>query len=324
MSKYLNIPNGDYKVKVQNGGSITLDTGYEEGTVYVTGNLVVQGNTTTIQSEDLTVRDNIIVVNSGETGSGITLDIAGIRFDRGVLSDGYFLFDENITWRDPITDTTKTGGFVFRNQLSALVGIRTNSISTGGGDLFLINAGTGVISVEGTNNYESNVVDDDHITNKKYVDDAIITAFTLSDIKKISDGTVTPTTVKAIDFETSSSESRIEIAVDNTVVANIYKNRFEFSDVRIIGTKIETLASDTDLILSSPGTGHIRIEDTLQINSVPNSNDVAVAPTAPLNGLKIYVSDQSTGGSGLFFVNAEQTRDEVISNNRSLVYSMIF
>jgi hypothetical protein len=324
MSKYLNIPNGDYKVKVQNGGSITLDTGYEEGTVYVTGNLVVQGNTTTIQSEDLTVRDNIIVVNSGETGSGITLDIAGIRFDRGVLSDGYFLFDENITWRDPITDTTKTGVFVFRNKSSALVGIRTNSISTGGGDLFLINAGTGVISVEGTNNYESTVVDDDHITNKKYVDDAISTAFALSDIKQIGDGTVTPTTVKAIDFETSSSESRIEIAVDNTVVANIYKNRFEFSDVRIIGTKIETLTSDTDLILSSPGTGHIRIEDTLQINSVPNSNDVAVAPTAPLNGLKIYVSDQSTGGSGLFFVNAEQTRDEVISNNRSLVYSMIF
>lgn len=324
MSKYLNIPNGDYKVKVQNGGSITLDTGYEEGTVYVTGNLVVQGNTTTIQSEDLTVRDNIIVVNSGETGSGITLDIAGMRFDRGVLSDGYFLFDENITWRDPITETTKTGGFVFRNQASALVGIRTNSISTGGGDLFLINAGTGVISVEGTNNYELNVVDDDHITNKKYVDDAISTAFALSDIKQIGDGTITPTTVKAIDFETSGSASRVEIAIDNTVVANIYKNRFEFNDIRIIGTKIETLTSDTDLILSSPGTGHIRIEDTLQINSVPNSNDGAVEPTAPLNGLKIYVSDQSTGGSGLFFVNAEQTRDEVISNNRSLVYSMIF
>ena len=241
MSKYLNIPNGDYKVKVQNGGSITLDTGYEEGTVYVTGNIVVQGNTTTIQSEDLTVRDNIIVVNSGETGSGITLDIAGMRFDRGVLSDGYFLFDENITWRDPITETTKTGGFVFRNQASALVGIRTNSISTGGGDLFLINAGTGVISVEGTNNYELNVVDDDHITNKKYVDDAISTAFALSDIKQIGDGTITPTTVKAIDFETSGSASRVEIAIDNTVVANIYKNRFEFNDIRIIGTKIETL-----------------------------------------------------------------------------------
>jgi hypothetical protein len=324
MSKYLNIPNGDYKVKVQNGGSIVLDTGNEEGTVYVTGNLVVQGNTTTIQSEDLTVKDNIIVVNAGETGVGITLDIAGIRFDRGALSDGYFLFDENITWRDPVTETTKTGGFVFRNEASALVGIRTNSISTGGGDLFLINAGTGVISVEGTNNYELNVIDDDHITNKKYVDDAINTAFALSDIKQIGDGTLTPTTVKAIDFETSGSASRVEIAIDNTVVANIYKNRFEFSNVRIIGTKIETLTSDTDLILSSPGTGHIRIEDTLQINSVPNSNDFAVEPIAPLNGMKIYVSDQSTGGSGLFFVNAELTRDEIISNNRSLVYSMIF
>jgi hypothetical protein len=192
MSKYLNVPTGDYKISVQEGGNITLNTGFETGQVIITGNLLVRGNTTTVQSEDLTVRDNIIVVNSGENGAGITLDTAGLRIDRGSLSDGYILFDEDITWRDPITETTKTGGFIFRNELNALVGIRTNSISTGGGDLYLINAGTGVISVTGTNNYENQVTDDDHITNKKYVDTAITTAFATVLLTQIGAGVIDP------------------------------------------------------------------------------------------------------------------------------------
>lgn len=324
MSKYLNVSNGSYKISVQPGGEIVLNTGPEQGTVRITGNLVVEGNTTTVQSEELTVKDNIIVVNSGETGAGITLDTAGIRFDRGSLSDGYFLFDENITWRDPVTETTKTGGFHFRNEAGSLVGIRTNSISTGGGDLYLINAGIGVISVTGTSNYELNVTDDDHITNKKYVDDAIIAAFASTLLTQIGDGVIDPTTVKALDSETTGTASRVEIAIDNSVVANIYSDRFELGDIRIIGTRIETTSSNDNLILSAPGTGHVVVDDTLQINALPSPGDLSAEPLVPLDGLKLYVNSESTGGTGLFFVNSELRRDEIISNNRSLVYSMIF
>jgi hypothetical protein len=324
MSKYLRVSNGGYKISVQPGAEIILDTGSEEGTVRVTGDLVVEGNTTTVQSENMTVKDNIIVLNSGETGSGITLDTSGLRIDRGTLSDGYFLFDENVSWRDPITETTKQGGFVFENESGSLVGIRTNSISTGGGDLYLINSGVGVISVTGTNNYELNVTDDDHITNKKYVDDAIIAAFASTLLTQIGDGVIDPTTVKALDSETTGLPSRVEIAIDTNVVANIYSDRFELGDIRIIGTKIETISSNEDLILSAPGTGQVRIDDTLQINNLPSPDDPSVSPSIPTDGLKLYVTNEATGGTGLFFVNAESRRDEIISNNRSLIYSMIF
>lgn len=324
MSKYLNVSNGSYKISVQPGGEIVLNTGPEQGTVRITGDLVVEGNTTTVQSENMSVKDNIIVLNAGETGSGITLDTAGLRFDRGALSDGFFLFDENVSWRDPITETTKQGGFVFRNEAGSLVGIRTNSISTAGGDLYLINAGVGVISVEGTSNYELNVTDDDHITNKKYVDDAITTAFASILLTQIGSGTIDPTTVKALDSEVTGTASRIEIAIDNTVVANIYGDRFELGDIRIIGTKIETTASNEDLILSAPGTGQVIVDDTLQINALPSPDDLSISPTVPNDGLKLYIKNESTGGTGLFFVNAESRRDEIISNNRSLIYSMIF
>jgi hypothetical protein len=328
MSKYLNVPNGDYKISVQEGGNITLNTGFETGQVIITGNLLVQGNTTTVQSEDLTVRDNIIVVNSGENGAGITLDRAGLRIDRGSLSDGYILFDENITWRDPISETTKTGGFIFRDDLNTLVGIRTNSISTGGGDLYLINAGTGVISVTGTNNYENQVTDDDHITNKKYVDNAITTAFATVLLTQIGAGAIDPTTVKALDFEVTGTESTVEVAIDNNTIANFYIDRIDLDGIRITGTTIETTIADSDLILSAPGAGHVRVQDMLQITSVPHQGDVTTelyVPTdVPADGMILYVSNQAQGGTGLFFLNAESTKDEIISNNRSLVYSMIF
>lgn len=59
--------------------NITLDT----DNVYVTGNLYIEGNTTTVSSNNLTITDNIIVINQGETGSGITKGNAGIIVDRG-------------------------------------------------------------------------------------------------------------------------------------------------------------------------------------------------------------------------------------------------
>jgi hypothetical protein len=43
MSKYLDIPSGDYKISVQTGGKIELNTGLEAGTVEISGNLLVKG-----------------------------------------------------------------------------------------------------------------------------------------------------------------------------------------------------------------------------------------------------------------------------------------
>jgi len=328
MSKFLNIPNGNYQIQVEHGGQITLNTGPEMGRVWVTGDLYVQGNTTTVQSEDLTVRDNIIVVNSGETGSGVTLNEAGIRIDRGVYPDTTFVFDEDISWY--AGGNSYNGAFAFKTTAatnSGLVGIRTNSINTAGSNLYLINSGVGVISVEGTINYESRVIDDDHVPNKKYVDDSIVTAFANTLLKQIGDGIITPTTVRARDTETTGLPSNVEVAIDTVPVATFYEDRLELSDVRIVGTRIETISSNDDLILSAPGTGVVVVDDTLEIKNLlnqPYPDNADSNPASSIDGLKLYVRDQGVGGSGLFFVNHQTTRDEIISNNRSLIYSMIF
>jgi archaellum component FlaG (FlaF/FlaG flagellin family) len=112
MSKYVNVPSGNYSLAVQNSGTITLNTGPQVGSVIITGDLTVQGSTTTVTSENLEIKDNILTLNSGETGTGITLDDSGLEMDRGTFVNALFTFNENIQWSDPVTDTTKTALFL--------------------------------------------------------------------------------------------------------------------------------------------------------------------------------------------------------------------
>ena len=224
---------------------------------------------------------NYSLAVKGETGAGITLDDSGLEMDRGTFTNVLFTFNENITWSDPVTDTTKTGGFVFKDANNALIGIRTNNINTGGGDLYLINSGTGTVSVTGTNNYELQVTDDDDLTNKKYVDDAITNAF-------------------------------------GNINTRLFEDRLELPEVRIVGSILETTVSNTDLVISSPGTGVVQVDDTLHVRQAVS------VPTQPADGNMLYMQTQSHGKSGVFFVNAQGTRDELISKNRSILFSMLF
>ena len=124
---WLNTPKstilGDYYTKTESdnnfvnvtgdtmtGGLIINDaSGYAleiNGDTIMRGDLFVSGTTTTIHTTDLAVADNIIILNSGETSSGVTKGSSGIRIDRGVYDDYFFLFDEV---RDAFTIGTMTG-----------------------------------------------------------------------------------------------------------------------------------------------------------------------------------------------------------------------
>jgi hypothetical protein len=78
--------------------NITLDT----DTVYITGNLFVRGNTSEIASNTLSITDNIITLNDGETGNGVTSlgSTSGIVIARGTAPGG----NVQLRWNE----TTKT------------------------------------------------------------------------------------------------------------------------------------------------------------------------------------------------------------------------
>jgi hypothetical protein len=169
--------SGDYNIKAGEGSTILLDTGPNVGEVRVTGNLIVLGETLTVEATNLNVQDNIIILNYGETGQGVTLGYSGVQIDRGYNIDSSqvaptaLLWDEaNETWQ--IAQGTPEDGFNYTDSKLKLSQIITDA-ATDDGDLILIGAGTGVVKVTGTDHYEQRVLDDDDVPNKRYVDDAI-------------------------------------------------------------------------------------------------------------------------------------------------------
>jgi hypothetical protein len=324
MSKYLNVPDGNYKVAVQTGGTIYLDTGFETGYVEISGNLLVKGDQTTVNTAQLDIEDNIITLNSGETGAGITLNSAGIKIERGSLPDTFFKYDEDVN------------GFIAIDSASALMPLATGKIDSRSQNL-LLDAGTSTIGVNPTVDYEQKVftyagatltgydaAKADVIPNTQAVVDYVAYNFANVFLSQIGDGDVTKSSIVIADFENSGADSVITFAIDGNTVSQLYADRWEFDDLRFTGSVIDTLSSNEDLVLKSSGTGSIRIDDTLHLNRVPSDDDASMTPTAPSDGTKIYVANEYTGKSGIFFANDQGSRDELVSKNRALLFGMLF
>ena len=168
--------SGDYKIKTSRGGTIVLDTGASIGEVRVTGDLIVEGETVYIQATNLEIEDNVILLNKGETGNGVTEGYSGIEIDRGysgpTIKNPFpsFRFDETSNGWEIIE---RIGTNISYNNSSLRVRQVTTNPTTDGGDLTLIGSGTGVVKVLGTTDYEVQVNADDDIPNKRYVDLAI-------------------------------------------------------------------------------------------------------------------------------------------------------
>jgi len=87
--------SGDYTIATPTDGTITLNTGSLAGTVVVTGNLVVQGVQTIVESTTTQVVDPTITLNQGESGTGVTSGYAGIEVDRGLATDVQLRWNES-------------------------------------------------------------------------------------------------------------------------------------------------------------------------------------------------------------------------------------
>ncbi len=338
MGQFLRV-NGDYNIKAGDGAKITLDTGSGVGEVFVTGNLTVAGDTTTVQAEDLKVKDNIIVLNDGETGAGVTLNYSGIQIDRGTESEASLLFDEaNDAW--VFVNGTPAAPFDFTESRIKIKEILTDS-ATDSGDLTLIGTGTGVVKVIGTINYEDQVTHDDDLPNKKYVDDSIlnnptfqIVAPQTQDTKVvIADKDITPNNAGqpgSLAYFTASTtystfgESAVSVITDNKLAAQFYSNRAEIFNLEITGTEITTKNSITNenIFVRTQGTGKLQTNYALQLEQI------STTPAYVSNNTLLYAADPGLGTTGVWFMNdssqVSKRNGELISKNKALVFSMIF
>lgn len=80
-------------VNVSSAQSISGDKTFVDDVV-VQGNFTVNGTMVTVNAETVEVQDNLVVINKGEVGPGVTAGEAGIIVDRGTATDYKFVFDE--------------------------------------------------------------------------------------------------------------------------------------------------------------------------------------------------------------------------------------
>ena len=340
MSKVLRVTDGDYRIIVDNGntGTIYLDTtsgaASPRGVVVVTGDLEVRGTTTTVESTVTTIADNILTLNEGETGAGIRASFdykAGIEIDRGSLPTARLVFDEQSPY--VAGGSSGTGSFRFEDINGAFLPLNVNSINAEGP--LYITTPNSAINVAGTVDYEKNVfnysganiinppvLNPDAIPNAKGVQDFVAYELSIYNDDNIAQF---DSEVAVLDFDVTGSESRIRVTVDGIETANFYTNRLSLNSIEIIDNLITTTDTNKDLILSANGPQSVIVKDALEITATPYDDDVGL-PTAvaPDSGIKLYSTTESTGGSGLYFVNEDNKTDEIISKNRALLFSMLF
>ena len=353
MGQFLRV-NGDYNIRAGDGAKITLDTGpaVSGGSVRVTGNLVVEGDTVNVSTANLNIEDNIISLNVGEVGPGVTLIYSGVEIQRGDTSavtpqnNASFLYDESTdAWI--IAHGTAPGPFNFDSSSLRLKQILTNS-TTDSGDLTLIGTGTGVVKVIGTTNYETQVTHDDDIPNKKYVDDSILnnptfqivapqgqdTKIVIADKEITPNNSTTPGSLAYFEYNdgvtnfNTFGESSVSIVVDNTLIGQFYSTRFEVGDLEIGGgldrNEISSRAGITNenIYVRTQGTGK------LQTNYAMQFEKIGTVPGYVSNNVLLYAAVPSIGTTGIYFVNdsaeAAKQNGELISKNKALVFSMLF
>lgn len=87
-------------ISVDAAGKLTATEIESTGDLTVQGDLFVNGTQTIVDTATLQVTDNVVVVNNGESGAGVTAGVAGISVDRGSLPDAKLLFDDSVNkWR---------------------------------------------------------------------------------------------------------------------------------------------------------------------------------------------------------------------------------
>lgn len=166
------------------------------GSLTVEGNLFVEGNTAILNTNIVEFKDNILLINDQETGSGVTLHQSGLEIDRGVLENYRIIWNE-LDQRTEVGLISKLQPLTLRESIPLAYGIMTwnpttiriestnsinipfiftstqNSISSSTGSL-VVNGGVGInndlfmngkIHLVGNNLVNNSTIYTDPITN---------------------------------------------------------------------------------------------------------------------------------------------------------------
>jgi len=358
MSRILKVSGGDYRLQVQSGGSITLDTGSATGTVTITGNLDVQGTTTTVESINTTIYDNILQLNYDPNlvylGNGISSAqgyIAGIEIWRGSAPAAQLLFSEQVGHWDATVNpngnqisagSSVPGTFVLQTRntttnSTSLSSLQLRSIATDGqSDLvFDMQGSSGVLRVANVADtgsigtaYAARLTDPNSIPNLQFIFQYI--ASTWSPGNPNIQGTALvqsiqyPAVTGAINIQSNivATATSLDMKINSALKVQVDVNGLNVSGILYFsGHEISDRSGNANLVLKSYNN-HVEISSVLDLDDQPDT------PAIPAISGATRLYSKSTAGVGksaLYFTNtgAAQSTDELISRRKAVVLSIL-
>lgn len=328
--------SGSYLLDARTGDvtiNVTNPPADHTGTVTIIGNLNVIGQTTQITAEDARIKDNIIVLNSGETNPYVTLGTSGILIARGnsdqLPNAATLFYNDESNWT--VNTSTTRGVYEFKVAgqgaaigIDAIRIINTSTLNILGSD-----NPTGIINVRGTTDYETRVVHDDDIPNKKYVDSALFAGTDIAKRLVVGDTFLKMTddaeSVPVDDPFFGPSKIWAVLGTSTNVVFRLEGTEAQLQGITVNNSIIQVNSTGTDLVLqpqtgtnSLTGTASVAIDAPLKLKEYPYD----IVPEE--FNTTIYNSGvPGGGGTGLYYVNTSDS-DELVSRRKAIIYGIIF
>jgi hypothetical protein len=260
--------------------------------VSISGDLFVDGTTFVIHNQQVTTSDNIIVVNDGETGPGVTAGTAGMEVDRGTEPNYQFIFSED-------SDTFRIGEVGDTQAVATREDVPVNLRVPWWNDTEkrFDTAGDAYITIDNVLDEVTMASGDSYV---RIGDDGTATGY----VEIVTDG------VQVAYFDPDASTQRIGKAVG--------AGRIEVTDAQIsmsiATTGVMTIAASGVSLQSGTSVNEFSIDGTL----LGNSDNVIPTEKA----VKTYV-DNATSGISLDKIYEGDSYVEVVDDGTSTGYVTI-
>lgn len=312
--------------------TITYPTDSSLTNLTITGNLHITGTTTEIDTQNLLVKDNIIVINDEDTGPGVTAGAAGIEINRGTgqdkatimwnetankfefklgAADAVLVFD-NV---EPPTSSVGYNELKINNQADPGPGVNTFLESDGTGNFNLTQIQLSGITLAGavTGPVDNNTIANLSIT-RNHLQDHCITSSkidtTLSFVGKtiiLNAGDILSAINGAGYFNISNPNFNVsENCIDSAAILDGCVTGFKLANTLDLSAKTITFPPIlTFQNLSIPGTitltssnSKIIIPDAGTIGSTSTTNAISIASNGDVTlSQNLVISDVGTIGS---------------------------
>lgn len=226
--------------------TFTIDpavVGNNTGEVVIKGDLTVEGTTTTVNSTEVDIGDNILRLNSGETGT--PTQNAGLLIERGTSTDVQFLWNETDDKWQVTEDGTNFYDLLTENDTLITVtdGSNSTALTSGGTATFAATSGhLNVAESSGTITYS---LPNSGVTAASYGSATAIPVITVDDQGRV---TAASTAAISTSFDITDGSNTQTVSGGDTLAVNGTANEVE---VAVSAADTLTIGLPNDVTIGS-------------------------------------------------------------------------